>query len=275
MKHLLMPIIVAATACAPSGPAPRRTVELVRSHYTIPAGTEFYQCEAVTVTEDLYVKRLTPIGPLGVHHTMLGFGAAGNPDGQTLCGPFVGHPVFASGVNSAGVEFPDPAVVKISAGQQIVFNLHLFNATQNELRGDAGIDAEVAAQPQNYETAGITLVGPYGFVIDSSRTVDYSYTAFHDATWFAVFPHMHQTGQHMKVSKVGTGGEVVVSDSDFQFDQQTIINHAPVAVVKGDQIRATCTYDSDGIGKQFGDSSTSEMCFAITFAYPSLSEAGL
>jgi len=257
--------------CGAPPPAPPHTVELVRSHYTIPAGSELYQCQAVTMTQDLYVKRLDPIGPRGVHHTMLGFGTPGTADGVYPCGPFVGHPVFASGVNSAGVEFPDPAVVKISAGQQIVLNLHLFNATDSELSGDAGIDAQVAAQPENYQTAGITLVGPFGFVIDASRTVDASYTVPHAATWFALFPHMHQTGQHMRVWKAGATEEVV-SDSDFQFDAQTIINHPPVALVAGDQIRATCTYDSDGVGKSFGDSSKSEMCFAITFAYPALDE---
>ena len=39
---------------------------------------------------------------------------------------------------------------------------------------------------------------------------------------------------------------------------------------KGDKIMNTCTYSAAGQGKKFGDSSTDEMCFAISYVVPAI-----
>jgi hypothetical protein len=269
-------IIVAVVAVGGCTPKPieqqpeRRTIRLVSSTFELQPGAEGYQCQVLTLTEDVFVKRITPVAPLGVHHITVGIDTSGAPDGVTRCGPLAPNAFFALGVNSDAVSFPDPAVVKLSAGQKIVLNLHLFNASTSVRSGEAAIDVEAITAPSRYEIASIALIGPPGFVIGPSRTVDARCTVQKRATWFALFPHMHQTGQHMKAwRRTPAGGETVIWDEDFTFEEQTIgVFAEPIVLDPGDRIDATCTYTEEGVGKTFGDSSNAEMCFAIAFTYP-------
>src|SRR5690349_14889358 len=43
----------------------------ITSHYTIPAGMEFYQCQRLTVDHDVYIHKITPVSGAGTHHEVL------------------------------------------------------------------------------------------------------------------------------------------------------------------------------------------------------------
>jgi hypothetical protein len=89
--------------------------------------------------------------------------------------------------------------------------------------------------------------------------------------FFAVFPHMHQLGSHIKVTAQTDAGDFVVYDEDYTFEDQTFASWEPIPMSQGDRINVECTYDNDTGGTVgFGDSSLKEMCFAISYRYPAL-----
>ena len=265
-----------ATATLPPN---TKLLHLVSSDYTIPPGTEGYQCQRITVDRDLYILKITPISPLGVHHEVLAIDPSNGPDGMTRCGALdpTWHPLFASGVGSPSLEMPEGVALKIPAGSKIVLDLHLFNARPSgDVVGNAAIDVVAADSDSGYQIATVPFIGPVQFTVPASGIVSGKCTLSNDTTFFAVFPHMHTTGKHIKIAAGKTGTETVVWDDDYSFNEQRFGIYpdwkgpAKVALKKGDKIGVTCTYDSTGIGKKFGDSTTDEMCFAISYVTPEI-----
>src|SRR5262245_52644377 len=73
-----------------STPPGTRSLKLLSTDYSItpgPAG-EFYQCQRVTLTEDVYITKITPTSQPGLHHEVLAIDEGGQPDGVSTCGPF-------------------------------------------------------------------------------------------------------------------------------------------------------------------------------------------
>jgi hypothetical protein len=96
-----------------------------------------------------------------------------------------------------------------------------------------------------------------------------------DTSYFAVFPHMHTTGSHMKVwTESATNGTTVEWDNDYSFNEQKFGEYPNwggpqlVPLKKGDKIKNTCTYTAASQGKSFGDKTSDEMCFAISYVVP-------
>jgi len=253
------------------------SMRLLASHYTIQPGDEFYQCQRINLPADMHIISVKPVSPLGVHHQVLAIdpspGAEGTSDDKTGdCSPTDPdwHPLFASGVGSPSLTMPAGVALKIDGGQQVVLDLHLFNATGAAIDGDAAIDVIVATDPTGYQIAGVPFVGNMKFTIGASLKVNGACTVDKDSKMFAVFPHMHQTGSHIKITAAGT----TVWDQDYQFIDQRFgifpgwAGPESVQLHQGDKITVECTYDASGMGKKFGDSSTDEMCFAISYVTP-------
>jgi hypothetical protein len=93
-----------------------------------------------------------------------------------------------------------------------------------------------------------------------------------DTKYFAVFPHMHQIGTHIKVDAVVGGTTMNLYDNDYSFNNQDFAEFTPIAMAKGDKVNVTCTYDNEtGMPVKFGQSSYNEMCYAISYFYPPIS----
>jgi hypothetical protein len=253
-------------------------MRIVDSSYMIPAGDEFYQCERVVAQSDLYILGFTPVSPMGVHHELFAIDPSGTAPGKTTCGP-IGNNwqiLFASGINSPSLRLPTGVVLKVNAGDTLVLNLHLFNATGSPISASAGLDVLVTSDPGSYQIAGVPLIGPLSFTIGASRVVSGACTMPKATNFFAVFPHMHQSGSHIKVWADQGATQTVVWDDPYSFmDQKFAIYpdwHGPpeIALAPGDHIRVECTYDATGVGKHFGDSTLDEMCFAISYVYPAI-----
>jgi len=257
------------------------SIHLLAADYTIPVGDEFYQCTRINLPSDMHIISITPISPLGVHHQVLAIdptpGAEGTVDNQHGgdCSPTDPdwHPLFASGIMSPSLAMPPNVALKVDGGQQVVLDLHLFNATTAEIKGHAAIDVVVAVDPTGYQIAAVPFVGNVNFKIDSTLKVNGTCTVDKDSSMFAVFPHMHQTGSHIKIAAAGT----TVWDHDYTFTDQKFgvfpgwDGPSAVALHAGDKITVECTYDPSGMGKRFGDSTTDEMCFAISYVTPPIS----
>jgi hypothetical protein len=289
-RHRLVPLFALAAACsgggtdpdepdgAPPGPPDADTsgyTELIGHDWTLPAGTESFQCVRVTAATDLWVHGLRPIAPLGTHHTVLAITDPNGPDGASTCDNTfaIGSAVlYASGVGTEALELPPGVAVRVPAGQQLLLNLHLFNAGSEDLSGHSGIAVVTLAAAEVTAEAGVVLAGkviglniPPGPSTQSGRCTIPSATEL-----YAIMPHMHTLGTHIKVTFDGASGSRVLLDEPYEFGDQRYRMLLPTqAVAADDRVLIDCTYDNttpNTVG--FGESTNDEMCFAITYTIP-------
>ena len=259
-------------------PPGQMQTNLMTTHYSIPAGQEFYWCKEIPMAADTYLTQIIPISPLGVHHEVLAIDPSAK-DGEYTCQAIGTNwtPLFASGVGSPSLLMPDKVALKVAAGQHVVLNLHLFNATQNPIEGDAAIDVVEATDTTGFQFAGVPFVGNISFTVPGAPyQVNGQCTISTDTSYFAVFPHMHTTGTHMKIWTQSGSTSTVVWDNDYLFSEQKFGEYPNwmgpqlVPLKAGDKIMNTCTYSAAGVGKKFGESTTDEMCFAISYVVPAI-----
>ena len=241
---------------------------LIAGDWSLPPDSENYICVRRTVTEDTYIKTIVPIAPLGTHHFVLMVGDPDGPDGTTTCDSSLGKPaIFASGVGVEPLAMPDGIAVHLAAGQQLLLNLHLFNASDEPLTGTSGIAIEASPQVDAAHSAGVVLAGKtLGLTVATGVTTqDATCTTAAGQTMFAISPHMHLLGTHLKAEYNGA----TLYDSDYAFDEQQFRMITPAVTTANGKYHITCTYTNySGETIHFGESTTDEMCFAITFAYP-------
>lgn len=264
-------------------PPGAKAMRLIESEYEIQPGQEFYQCQRLTLPANANIVRITPVSPEGVHHEVFAIDPTPAADGKSApdaddCRPvgFNWVTLFASGLGSPSLSMPPNVALKIDAGQQIVLNLHLYNAsTTDVLKGTAAIEVALVEDATGYEFAGVPFVGPATGSVPQSAQLSGDCTVSNDTNYFAVFPHMHKTGKHMKV----VAGTTTVWDADYNFEDQKFGFHPNwlgppvVPLKKGDKISVTCQYTPEGAGKKLGDSTDEEMCFAISYVYPKITTA--
>ncbi|HSD87061.1 MAG TPA: hypothetical protein VLB44_06085 [Kofleriaceae bacterium] len=243
---------------------------LIDGTWQLAANTEKYLCVRKTVQADTYISAISPVAPLGTHHTVLMVGPADGPDGTTECTSALTKPaIYGSGVGTDALQFPDGIAVHLKPGDQLLLNLHLNNAGDSALSGTSGIDIEEIDPTLVEHEANVVLAGKTsGLYVapGGASTQTGTCTTPAGITMFAVAPHMHLLGTHMKV----TYGTQVVMDSDYTFDQQKFqMMAAPITTVAGGKYEVTCSYfNPTGTAVTFGESTNNEMCFAMTFVYP-------
>jgi hypothetical protein len=273
--------VIACAACGCGGSddatAPGTSGEwrtLLTGDWTLPQGDEGYVCVRQTVTEDIYIRSFDAINPPGTHHTFLTMGPPSGPDGVTRCqaAEIHGTSVYGSGVGTNRIEFPEGVAMKVEAGSQLLLNLHLFNSTGGELSGTSGAKG-LTIDESEVETIGQAITaGTLDLNIppqqETSKASSCALPA--DATLFAVLPHMHQLGIHMKVSVSSSiDGERVLHDGPYDFEQQLYYPIDPIRVAQGDQVNLECTWrNTTDRPVAFGDSSLDEMCFVGLYRYP-------
>jgi len=248
---------------------------IISADWELEPNQERYFCQRSTLTEDLYINAIKAINPLGTHHTALTAAETGvQPDGLAPCTSRGLEPqgIFGSGVGTEPVTYPPGVGLRLRAGQQLLLNLHVFNVTGQPMTGTSGTAIRRTEPSEVVHVAESLLAGPVNFSIPGGgqTTVDGQCTMTHDVTLFAVQPHMHQTGVHMKgIAMSSTEGEVVLHDGAFDFEEQLVYSIEPVAMKKGDVVRVQCTFENEGATPiAFGESSNQEMCFLVLHRYP-------
>lgn len=256
-------------------PPPGYTRLIGRSWTLQPGQSDTYRCVRVTIPTDTYVTSIMAQAPLGTHHTVLSIasGGAAGPDGEQDCNVNTLGMVmlYASGVGTSPLDFPDGVGVRIAAGTQIHLNLHLYNTSDQVITGESAILVKASATPpptlaENVFAGTLNINIPAG----ATRTVTGGCTAQRNYTLFALWPHMHQIATHQKVELIRGGTPTVLHDRAFNFAEQNYYLQDPeVQVQQGDQIRVSCTYvNTTGRTVTFGDSSDQEMCFSGLYRYP-------
>jgi len=282
LASLLLSIGCSSTGPFPPGDAPG-TERLVSSDYTLAAGQEIYTCKRVTMTTDVWIHSITPVNGIGTHHQLLAIDPnPQSPDGiESPCDPLqpTWQMLFASGVNSPTLAMPDGVAFHLSKGDQIVFQMHLLNASADAVTSKASLDiVALDAAKVQYE-AEMVLAGPppiptiahFQIPPGDNQVISDSCTFPGASNFYALFPHMHKLGKHIKVSTIIGGTTNVIWDQDYQFTNQQFTSFDPIPMQKGDQIHVDCTYDNEtGATVPMGESSNQEMCFAISYRYPKL-----
>jgi len=274
-----------AGAAGPDLTATPTSQRLVSSDYALTGGQEVYLCKRFTLTSDLLVRAITPSSDVGTHHQVLGVDPNKSaPDGLGPCGSNLEFDVaswqllFASGVGSPTLSMPEGVALILHAGDQLVLQMHLLNASPGQVTGTASLDIATYPPGTPVTAAEMLLAGP---VPDSHLVADVPTGPGHvvkglctmtaPTRLFAVFPHMHQIGRHIQVTTTVAGASSTLYDADYQFTEQVFKEFTPIDLAKGDSVHVTCTYDNEtGKPVQFGQSSLQEMCFAISYVSPPL-----
>jgi Copper type II ascorbate-dependent monooxygenase, C-terminal domain len=252
----------------PGAPMAPTATPLISGAWSLQPDSENYVCVRQTVTTDTFIKTIVPIAPLGTHHFVLMVGDPDGPDGVTNCDSSLTKPaIFASGVGVQPLSMPDGIAIHLKAGQQLLLNLHLFNAGDDPLSGTSGISIEPSEPVDDAHSAGVVLVGKtLGLTVAvGESTQDATCTTPAGMTMFAIAPHMHLLGTHIDATYNGT----TLYDSDYVFDEQQFRMIPPTLTTAQGKYHVTCSYTNyTGSVVKFGESTKDEMCFAITFAYP-------
>lgn len=261
---------------SPDAPGVAGFTELLAGDWALPPGAEGYYCVARTLTEDLLITAFQTMSPLGTHHTALSMGPPVGPDGAGPCGAADNFAtiVFGAGVGTPVLEMPDGVAVRVPAGQQLLLNLHLFNAGDAQLSGRSGIS--IKTTPSAPQIAGIVNTGrTAGLVVPPGASTQVGTCDVPtSARAFSVFPHMHKLGVHMRATVQGGAGTRTLIDMPYDFENQRYWDVAPVIqLTPGDQIRVECGYqNTTGQTVEFGQSTLQEMCGLGVYVTPPWAE---
>lgn len=249
--------------------------ELISQDWTLGSGTEEFHCVKLTTPTELWIHGIRPIAPLGTHHTVLAFQDPDGPDGDSTCGQTfaLGSTVlYASGVGTDALELPDGVAVKIPAGKQIMLNLHLFNATGDALTGHSGIEILQMDAAAVQQEAGVILAGKMiGLNIPPGESTQTGYCTIPSATeLYAIMPHEHVLGTHLAVTHQTDSNSRVLMDEPYSFSDQRYRVLSPTEQAGASTtLKIDCSYNNTTSQTvHFGESTTDEMCFAITYTIP-------
>jgi hypothetical protein len=270
---------VAACSSDSRGPAPapapkegtttQTYTRIIEGDWTLAPGSERSNlCVKKSITEDMYIHAIRPIHPPGSHHTLLTIGSESDDCRSSVAGGFV----YAAGVGSQGLVLPEGVALKLPAGKTLDLSLHIYNTSNSELTGTSGMEV-VTMDPEDvvYESDSV-LAGPLSFSLPPHQVTTISSVCqlTGDQSAYALFPHMHQLGTHLKTTIVAGGVTNVLHDGAYQFNEQLQLPLDPILNLHaGDTITTDCTYENTTdktVG--FGESSDTEMCFSVLFRYP-------
>jgi hypothetical protein len=272
--HNLLALVVVVSACGTDirdedTPDPEGYEPLITAAWQLPAGTEKYLCVRKTVTKDIWIKSIRPITPLGTHHNVLMSGPPDAPDGTVECNSTLPKPsIYASAVGTQPLDMPEGVAIHLKPGDQLLMNLHLFNAGSDPLAGTTGIEIAETAPVDAQHQAAVVLAGKaQGLVVPPGMSTQTgTCTTPSGLTIFAVAPHMHLRGIHMKI----TYDASILFDEDYSFDEQQFhVLPQPVPTIAGRKYVVDCSYYNETAAQlTFGESTEQEMCYALTFVYP-------
>jgi hypothetical protein len=280
-RVLLSLLCVSSVACSSSDKDDKKTetldpgtstsawTRIVEGSWTLQPGKEDPRhCTKVLLDRDIWVSAIRPVHPFGTHHTLLTLG-----DEKSDCTTAITNGLlYAAGVGSEGLTLPPGAAIKLPAGKYLNLGLHIYNPSDEEISGTSAMEIqEIAAEDVKYESEAV-LAGPFAITLPPGKetVVSSRCDVQTDQHVYALFPHMHQLGTHIKTTFTVGGKETVIHDGSYTFDEQLQIPLDPIPeLTAGDSVSTECTYVNT-LPKTvtFGESSDAEMCFSILFRYP-------
>jgi hypothetical protein len=233
--------------------------------WQLPAASENTTDKELTVDRDYYISAIKPIDPTGTHHIVI-----------QRPGP-VHDVLFVSVVGTPPFQFPAGKGLHLRAGEKISLQVHRFNGSDGPIKGTSGVaimETEPSAtfEEVNIFTPAVTTLDLPPGVETSAKG---SCTVTSDKTFFAVGPHMHQIGTHIKIGFEHAGSAQMLYDEDFSFNSQPFVALSPpIQAHAGDKLTVECTYfNSTSATVHWGTSTTDEMCQGMLYQFPVSSSA--
>ncbi len=241
---------------------------------TVEAGTERYACVSITQVEGMTIDRFEFDGAAVVHHYLLSKALAPEPEGVAECDVLFRTtwlPLMAGGTGPGQVDAPAGAGYQVSAGDQLILQLHLLNPGVSDVEDTIGIRMRLTDAVE-VEPVGLFAFGTTALSLAPNALGSSSHTCVIDETSdikiFAALPHMHTLGTRL-VFEHGPSEDALVERfrvDPWDFDQQ-VIEPLDLTLKPGDVTRVTCEFDNTTDATvTFGESTFDEMCFFVTFA---------
>jgi hypothetical protein len=259
-----------AAGGAAAGAPPQASYEVLMSgEWTLEPGAESTRtCVKKLLTEDVYVSAIRPISPPGTHHSLLSMGQ----DPASDCTESVAEGlIYAAAAGTEGLLLPPGVAIKLPAGMTLKLGLHVFNASDAPLTGTSGLEILTLQASEVEHESQAVLVGPVPLLLPPkmNTVVKSTCTLTGQQTVFAVFPHMHEYGRHLKTTVVANGISKVIHDGAFEFGEQRQYPLELMTLNANDTITTECTFENTSDNwVEFGESTTTEMCISVVFAYP-------
>jgi hypothetical protein len=178
--------------------------ELLALDWELEPETEKYLCVRSTLTQTSYLNAIQPLSPLGTHHVTLTINDQPDaPDGARECDAAEVAPrsLGGGGVGTKTRFLPDGVAMQLSAGNQVLLNLHLFNTSDQSLRGRSGVSIHAVDVSAVRELADGMIIGATRLDVPPGRSTSVGRCTLDRAgTFLSVFPHMHQTGSRSRSS---------------------------------------------------------------------------
>jgi hypothetical protein len=226
-------------------------------------------CSEVVVAEETYISALRPIAPPGTHHVTLNV-ASSEDDGGCSAGRLEPETIYAAGPGAGEVRMPSGVAMRIAPGQVLRLNLHVFNATEQPLRGVSGVEILRAKPDTVKEEAAFVLAGPEKITLPPKQrtTVSQTCSFIDDQTAVALIPLMHKYGVAFKTTVTRGGESTVLYDGAFQLEDQSQVPIGSLAFASGDSITVECTYENPTYGFITKGHNGGEMCYGALLRYP-------
>jgi hypothetical protein len=272
------------SSCVPARLVPQEDLEfledmgdgwlrLMEADWELSPTSEGYRCMSFTVPEDVLIGAFSPRMPVGTHHASFEVTAAPvRADRVYACSAASqgDKRLQGGGAGSEPTFLPEGIAMRVHRGEQITMNLHLFNVTDETLTGRSGMWIKTVSESEVEHEAETILAGPLTLTVPVGRSTQRGgCTVPQDTTVFAVGPHMHQKGVHMRVTAAIDGEEVELYDDAYDFFHQVMHPIEAVKLRTGDIVSVECTYENDSDATIYwGDSSLDEMCFVALSMYP-------
>ncbi|MCA1664602.1 MAG: hypothetical protein LC659_10095 [Myxococcales bacterium] len=279
MAMVTMTLATALGACGRDGPqspadlAPTTPqISFDTASYIVQPGEEKrYYCFTTRIPSDhdVFVTEITPTYGRATHHLGVYYTLSDEPDGVFDCPELVKQtwiPLYGGGIESGTLAAPPGAAFHLKAGQQILVQLHLLNATPSTVTDKATITLKTTIDT----TA--TPAGMFGMSntqitlpAQAQGDVTMSCQVGEDMSVFAVFGHMHQLGTRIELSRAN--GSLLFGES-WSFDDQPTIPQT-FQLAKGDQLTLHCQYqNSTDATVSYGESTNQEMCAFVLYYTP-------
>ncbi|HEX2688017.1 MAG TPA: hypothetical protein VHN14_15420 [Kofleriaceae bacterium] len=257
------------------GPTADGWTPLISRGWTLaPGATNTYECTRIKIANDIWVAGFRAASPPGTHHLVLTISTSNTQTGDYDCsaGSLDTQMLYAAGVGTDDLAFPAGVAMHIPAGTYINLNLHLFNATDNQLANTSGVLAKIISPADVQHEADMMFSGTFSISIANdgmTHTASGGCTAPVDWHIFTLWPHMHQIATHHQWTYTHLGTATALIDDDFRFEEQKNYPIADTVIHKGDQIQTVCSYvNTTGGAIGYGDGSDKEMCFTGMYKYP-------
>ena len=249
---------------------------LIERNWTINAPYDGYKCRVARVPEDMYISGYRLLAPTGTHHTILTITndiATGDTDCTPKPEPSM---LYAGGIGTSDVLFPGGVAIKLSAGQYIRLELHLYNASDNQETGTSGLQVKTIPASQVANEADMVFLGNVGnwnlSANPNPQTVAGSCSVPGDWHLFSLWPHMHGYGTHqtVTVTRNSNGQTLTLLDQPYDLlDQKMYMMSPDMPAYTNDTLGVTCSYVNTSGGVVFeGENSTSEMCLTGLLKWP-------